>query len=157
MASYLSWERRNIAAGAEGYLRIEIKEMLACPRWNLPCRQLHAAVSLDYNTYDGVHTAAIYMLLFPVGYPQMEPTEEMGYRGWNLLKSRPTSDWILTAAIYMLIFPLCYPHGASRGDGLPWMESRLKPRTAAMYGKGICRIYCDISFYNNMWPFYIII
>jgi hypothetical protein len=98
------------------------------------------------------------MVLFLVGYPRMEPTEEMGYPGWNLLKSRATSDGILTAAIYIYTaVPLGYTNGASRGDGLPWMESRLKPRTAAMDGKAICRIYCHISFYNNMWPFYIII
>jgi hypothetical protein len=40
----------------------------------------------------------------------MEPTEEMGYPGWNLMKSRATLDEIHSAAIYMLQFPLGYLH-----------------------------------------------
>jgi hypothetical protein len=47
-----------------GYLRMESEKMLAYPRWKLPCSHLHALISLGY-------------------YPQMEPTEKMGYPGWN--------------------------------------------------------------------------
>jgi hypothetical protein len=44
------------------------------------------------------------MLLFPIGYHRIKPTVEMGYTGWNLPKSRATSDGIL-----MMPTPLGYP------------------------------------------------
>ncbi len=143
---------------------MEPKKMLAYPRRNLLCSHLHFAVSL--------------------GYPRMEPTEEMDYPGWNLLKSRTTSDGVHSWVIYMLLLPSCYPRmkpraemncpgwnplcshllaavsiglppdGVHRGDGPLWMESRLKPRTAALDRRGICRTYCHSSFSNNMKPVY---
>jgi hypothetical protein len=74
----------------------------------------------------------------------MESIEGLGHLKWNH-----------TAAIYMLLFPLsCPPDGVYRGDGPPWMELRLKPRTAAMDGMGIYRRYCNILFNNNIWSFY---
>jgi hypothetical protein len=45
---------------------------------------------------------------FLLGYPKKEPTEEIGYPGWNLLKRWATSDGNHSAAIYMLLFPLGY-------------------------------------------------
>jgi hypothetical protein len=78
--------------------------------------------------------------------------------------------------MYMLL-PLVYPDGAHREDrppwmapteklgcnhlppdgvfrrdrlpSLPWIESRLKPRSAAMDRIGICRRCCHSSFHNN--------
>jgi hypothetical protein len=47
--------------------------------------------------------------------------------------------------------------GAYREDGPSWMESRLRPRTAAMDGLGFCETYCHSSFYNSMRQFYNII
>jgi hypothetical protein len=65
------------------------------------------------------------MLLFPVGYPRMETTEETGYPGWNLLKTGlPRMEYVYPAAFYMLQFP----------DRPAWMETKLNPRTAAVDG-----------------------
>jgi hypothetical protein len=73
------------------------------------------------------------MLLVPFGCPWMMPTEKMGYSEWNLLKSWATSHGIQTAAIYLLLLPfLCPPDEAYREYGPPWMESKLKQRTAVM-------------------------
>jgi hypothetical protein len=84
---------------------------------------------------EGIRTAAIYMVLFPLGYLQMELTEKMDHHGWNLLKSWATSYGIHIAAIYMLLFPLGYlqmksteeiDHPGQNQDWnqelLPWME-----------------------------------
>jgi hypothetical protein len=62
----------------------------------------------SWVTLDGIHNKAIYMLLFPSSYLQMEPTEKAGRSKWNLLKSWATLDGIHTAAIYMLLLPLAY-------------------------------------------------
>ncbi len=40
----------------------------------------------------------MYMLLFPLAYPQIESAEDMHHSGWDLLKSWATSDGIRTAA-----------------------------------------------------------
>ncbi len=64
MTSYL----QNGAGMAEDY-----------PGWNL---------LKSWTPSDGVHTAVIYMLLLLLGYPLIEPTEEMEYLGWNLLKKQ---------------------------------------------------------------------
>ncbi len=100
---------------------MESKKMLSQRRWNLPCSHLHAALSI----------------WGPFGYPWMEPTEEMGYPGRNLLKtglSRMEYVRVHPAAIYMLQFP----------DRPAWMDGHLQ------------NIYSS-SFYNNKRPFYNII
>jgi hypothetical protein len=73
----------------------------------------------------------------------MESTEELGYLGRNPLYSH------LHAAV-LIGLP---PDGVSGGDGLPWLESRLKPKTAAMDRMGIWRTYFHNSFNNSMRPF----
>jgi hypothetical protein len=42
---------------------------------------MESTVQKSWATSNGIHIAAIYMLLFPVGYPQIEPTKEMGHPG----------------------------------------------------------------------------
>jgi hypothetical protein len=87
------------------------------------------------------------MLLLSLCHPRVEPTEEMRCLWWNPLLG------------YLRRNPLCsHLHAAvSIGlppegrDGPPWMESRLKPRTAVMDGICICRTYCHSLFYNYMW------
>jgi hypothetical protein len=69
----------------------------------------------------------------------MEHTEEMSCSG------------IHSASMYMLQFPVGHLEMESIEElGPLWMESRLKPRTAAMDGMSICRPFCHCSFSNNM-------
>jgi hypothetical protein len=78
-------------------------------------------------------TEFFYMLLFPFGCSWMMLTEEMGYPEWNLLKSWATLHGIQTTAFYLLLLLLGRPPDeAYRGYGLPWMESKFKPRTAVL-------------------------
>jgi hypothetical protein len=130
------------AARAEGHLQMESKNKLL-PR-------------------DGIHTAATYMLLLPLGYPLIEPIKEMGQPWWNLRKSWATSDGIRTAALYsthMLLFPLGYSRWIYSLEemGHLWWNQDLKTRTAVMNGMGICRRNCHSSFYNIIRSFYNII
>jgi hypothetical protein len=105
------------------------------PGWNL---------LKSWTTLDEVHTTVIYILLLPLGYPWMEPTEEVDYFGRNLLCSH------LHAAVSIGL----PADGAYRGDEPFWTESRLRPGTAAMDGMDFCGTYCNSSFYYNMWQFY---
>jgi hypothetical protein len=112
-----------------GYLRLE---MLATPNRICP--------------------AAIYILLASFDYPRMECTENIYHTRWNLLKSWAFSDGIHTSSstccrFYILSYLQC---GASEEMGYPGMESRMKPRTAAIDEMGICRRYCHTSLYNNI-------
>jgi hypothetical protein len=60
---------------------------------------------------------------------------------------------IYTAAIYMLpSVTIGQPvNGVYKVYGLPWMESRLKPRTAAM--DGLSNRYCLRLIYNDILSF----
>ncbi len=89
MTSYLCYEPSMELLRLSATYRWNPRRCLAYPRRNLLCSHLHFAVSL--------------------GYPRMEPTEEMDYPGWNLLKSRTTSDGVRSWVTYMLLLPSCYP------------------------------------------------
>jgi hypothetical protein len=139
------------------------RKMLAYPRWNLSCSRLQASISiglpsdranrgdgyLGWNqlksraTSDGVHTAVIFMLVFPLGYPQMEPTEEMSCLGWNLPKTWVTSDGIHSATTY-IISRYCATSRWSlhmRWASLDGIKTEMKTIAAAMDGMGICSIW----------------
>jgi hypothetical protein len=77
---------------------MELLRVCGTSEWNLRTRWL---------SLDGIYTAAIYRLLFPMGYLRMESTEKMGHPGWNPLRSQATSEVIYPAA-YLLLFPLGY-------------------------------------------------
>ncbi len=87
MTSYLSWGPRMLGWGL---LPDGTKEDVGLPQME---STLRSSACCD----------------FPLGSHRMEPTEEMGYPGWNLLKSWATSDGLHSASIYMLLFPLGYP------------------------------------------------
>ncbi len=106
---------------------------------------------------DGVHTAVIYMLL-PLGFPWMEPTEEMDYLGWNLLKKQGYFGWNLPDSHLQAVVSIgLLADEAYREDGPLWIKPRLRPRTDAIdgihgtlpwtYG------HMDVWTYMDMWTF----
>jgi hypothetical protein len=75
----------------------------------------------------------------------MESVEKLGYPGWI----HTAAAYVLHVAAYIGLSP----DRSYRGDGPWWMESRLKPRTAAMDGIGIFRRYFHSTFCKNIQSF----
>jgi hypothetical protein len=83
-------------------------------------------------------TEFFYMLLFPFGCPWMMPTEETGYPEWNQNLNQKLLLWIELESKLQHSTCCCFCWAAPQMKpiedtyGLPWMESKFKPKTAVM-------------------------
>jgi hypothetical protein len=125
---------------------MESTEELGYLGWNLHHSHLHAAVSIGLPLMDSTLQPSTDMLCFcwaaPGWSPQrrllpwMESTEEQGYLRGNSHCSH----------LYVAVSIGLSPIRAHWGDGLPWLESRLKPRLLPQMGWGSAEYVVTVHF-----------